>query len=398
MARNPQIEWNADVAGKNLILRRLSSLTILLSAIVVLGCTPGNGPDNSKGVADSINSNIGHISKPTPGKSPLSPQPVNVVRARYSPDGKFIFTIESDGYHSVWDATKNQDERIEARPTYSERKTGVAGPDGDLTVIGDHVVTFGVGASARNWKTGALIWKRDWQDFRDRCSPRSFATNNGELVVVSGTVQIVESQTGRTIRKFELAFVPGLSAVSPDGKWLLALEPGKYTHLGTLQLISLETGKSVHTFDEHEPRFQELFIHRDGKRAIGLNSKAVYYLDLERKKVIERIATTKIGRVNAIDSDFRRIAMVAKSEVAIWDIEKRAVVDHFLHGDDMHVHEASFSPDGHSLMLAGGRIWPGREKPPARINSNEWLENRAIVLYDLKKNALLRTIVYPRKR
>jgi WD40 repeat protein len=236
-----------------------------------------------------------------------------------------------------------------------------------------------------------------WEDFSFKRQPKSFVIPNDEFLVVSGRVYFVEFKTGKTIR--QLPFIPDRTCVSSDGKWLLASQLGTRSNIGLLHLVDLQTGKAVHTFDQFETHVATVFIHPTGNTAISSDAKAIYFLDLENKKVVEKIPNQKMGIGNAVDADFRRLAMVGEKEVAIWDIEKRCVLDRFMHGDDVRPNELAFSPDGQSLLLAGTRTWPVHFRPALKIlPSEERLENRAIVIYDLKKGNLIRTIAYPTRR
>ncbi len=271
--------------------------------------------DNTARVWDAITGKEVHV---------LRGHDAEVLSASYSPDGRFIVTSSVDATARIWDASTG-DELIALMGHDNVVFSAVYSPDGR------YVLTGGWDMTIRIWDalTGTLL-----QTLQTGASVQNaLYSPDGRFIISIGSrlTEIWNAETEIPTRIFSMAHESGVSsaAFSPDSQFALTAERNGIAHVW-----DLETQKEILTLRGHE----------------GPINSAVYSPD-------GRYIVTSGGADDSPDNTAR-----------IWDattgIEVRT-----LRGHRDVVSSAAYSPDGRSVVTASYdgtlRTWN------ADLNSNK---------------------------
>jgi eukaryotic-like serine/threonine-protein kinase len=246
----------------------------------------------------------------------IAAHPEEVIKAAYSPDGKFLATVSEDPAVKIWDVKTGA--LVDSLTGHSARVwCAVWSPDGKLLATGSRDRT------AKLWDpaTGALVRSFDQQT--GEIAQVLFSPDGQALVIASwdNTVAIHDVATGERIRVLTPAVNP--IAITPDGGILAASSPEH-----DLKLFDFATGKLLHTLSGHRDPIYALAFSPDGA-----------------------ILASGGGNV---------LAPVADNDVRLWDTAsgKQLAV---LGGHRQEVRDLAFTPNGKVLASAGAdgliKLW-----------------------------------------
>jgi WD40 repeat protein len=281
------------------------------------------------------------------GRTPLPPQPGEVSRLAFTPDGKGLTVACEDGSLRLWDLAARK-ERVKFEGEARSLRSLVFSPDGALLT----------GAS---WERRLDIWD-----------------------VATG--KLVMRKADATGRIHAVAFSPDGKAIAsagmvrdPDGK-----EDTTFYKPGEIILWDVASGKERQRFAGFRAAVSCVAFTPDGKTLIaGDFDRGLSFWDVAtgKKRVavkgltdtVDYLAVSPDGKVLVSAHDFSDV-------VALWDVASAREIGHF-HSPARRGGSAAFTPDGRTLMIRGARVqlWDVGELrkrllPPKAANQDADLE------------------------
>lgn len=368
---------------RNYVRRRLLPWLLFLPIIFVVGCTKNSAPtEEPKKEPDP----------PRRHQGPFEREDISIKRAEYTPDGKWIVTLDTMGRISVWDATKDRSAEGEKKPAYTLTTKDEGTPELALLVTKDRVIYPSDNLYCRELRSQKLLWAGEDKEMGAVFHLR--ATTKGEiLAATTDRVTFIDPRTGKTLRRVKLPFHMQRLQTAEDGATLWGVDWRLPRQSEKVHRVDLETGKISFTY-EHKEQIGGIYVAADGKRAAFIGGGISHLYDLQTDKLIqsERLS---IGSIINADSDLKHFVLVdnRSNKVSIWDMIQQKILAEFTQ-DQVGVQCAQFSPDGTELMLAG----MGINRLGAQYERKEGVPHyfqHAILIFDWRKGMLLRTIAYP---
>lgn len=287
------------------LFRRMGILWILLSLIVVAGCSGQVGPTPTPAAPGNTLTLAGHSDA--------------VNDANYSPDGKYIVTASTDKTARVWDA-----------------QTGK-----ELRQFGHDKAVYSA----------------------------SFSVDGKFIVTASAdtTIRIWDANTGSEIRRMAASAGEKSSAsFSADGKYVVGLTAvnGSFTEK-QVSIWDAATGNLARSFAPIY-NFSSVVFSPDGKSIVaargGENSAVAYVWDAQNGKELFQLRGHKSYVANARYSPDGKLIVTAgwDNTARIWDATTGKEVRQ-LAGFGNYVDDAAFSPDGATILTVSEdgtlRLW-----------------------------------------
>ncbi len=180
------------------------------------------------------------LSWPLAGEGSRVAPPEAVFRAAFSPDGRQVATAHFDGQVALWDSATGERRRV-LRGHFRWASDVVWGGDGKtlFSASADHTLRQWNpvdGGLVRTFELGAPVWSLA----TDRVGAQVAAS------VQSGSVVVYDTASGALRFSFATTpnFAPWQVRMSPDGRWLAAME--RFNQGG---VWDLRTGRKVHGFE-----------------------------------------------------------------------------------------------------------------------------------------------------
>jgi len=190
-----------------------------------------------------------------------------------------------------------------------------------------------------------------------------FPDGTKALLKFRDTINIWDIETGRKLKEFPKTHWKGM-AVSPDGKFALAIDPG----IRRLSLLDLETGEIIRKLEGHSDSLLlgwifSVAISPDGKYGISTGADATVRLwDIETGKELRRFIGHRKGVWSVEFSPDSRYALSGGQDktLRLWDVETGKLIRTF-RGHKDSIYHVAFSPNG-KLALSGSydatvRLW-----------------------------------------
>jgi WD40 repeat protein/tetratricopeptide (TPR) repeat protein/serine/threonine protein kinase len=283
-----------------------------------------------------------------------------VKAVAFSPDGKLIASVSSDGVARIWDVATGK-ERHKLLGPYYEAECVTFSPDGKYLAAGYHswdVVLWDV-------ETGKTVSMH--KENNHEITALAF-TPDGQYLYSSGAGNKVirwNVHTDSVEQMHRSQVTVALSiAIDRDGKYLATGNSNM-----TVSLYDLKTNQEIHIFKGHTGEVDAVAFSPDGKYlTTGGKDGDVKFWDLERLQGHLRLKG-HMGDIKAIafSPDGRYLAtgagnwnMVNDHTVRIWDLESGSLL-HDLTGHHLNIWCLAFSPDGATLATSSWddsiKIW-----------------------------------------
>jgi WD40 repeat protein len=291
----------------------------------------------------------------------------------FSPDGTRLVTGGADGTLRVWEIAGSKD-----AAAISRSDSGLQTVIPDLRPHGRSLSPDGRSLMAgvlRDQRQILELW--DTAKRRMRGSPIDLPQGwiwhawsaDGErlyLADLGKTVHVVETRSGRVIRRFQVDAEPRYyaAALSPDEKWFAHSGPG-----GTIRVRDVQTGAISRIIQGLGDDPQALSCNPDGSRLLGANESGVLKIwDSASGREIAAtilpggsyIDTIRYSRNGALVAVLGHRRPVMTGEVRIVDAGSAREI-WSLRGHTLNVLDADFSPDGRRLVTASAdrtiRFW-----------------------------------------
>lgn len=291
--------------------------------------------------------------------------------ARLSPDGKVLATGGDDKLLRLRDALPGAYKTL---PGDYPCAFSAA-----VTADGATVATGHLDGSIRLWDLAAGKQTKKLEGHAQRVWSLAFSPDGTRLVsgggrwdqndVVPGELRVWDTATWKAVHEFaaheDLVFQV---AVAPDGKTFASCSRD-----GSVIIHDLKTGKPVHTLRLHSAGVRTIAYTKDGERLYsgGFDGRLQWWDPVEGKGIdgkalgvasVERIRLSPDGKTLALALNARD----NEGYPALWDVEKNELVKEFPKHDGS-LHDVAFSPDGRTLVSAGGRYQQDPRYQPGPI-------------------------------
>ena len=270
---------------------------------------------------------------------------------------------------------------------------------GAFTQDGKKFVTGGEDGTVRVWDTqGNELLK--WQGAHRGNYYASFSPDGKKIVLTQrgvvgeNTLQMIDAETGKSLKKLEPTGRITSVAFSPDGKKIVTTEQDSLlVPMGLpIRIWDAETGMELprqrligHTRGAHFAAFLP-----DGERILSVSHDYTIRLwstdsgkELRRFQVMDNPPDDVRTTLWSVDfsSDGRKIAAAIHGNIRIWDADTGTELKRFATHDTYYYLSLSFSPDGKKVMTVGHgdsriRIWDAesgwelqRLDPPDRVSN-----------------------------
>lgn len=285
-----------------------------------------------------------------------------VNAADFSPDGKLILTAGSDNRAILWDLDGNQKNLFIG---HQDKVNSVA-----FSSDGTSILT---GSSDKRM----ILWKldgtkiREFQDI-DVINTVSFSSDNKQVACGSDrmTISTWDLESGLEKRYLGASPQTSKSAVSPDGKLLLALGK-RYPVIWDLE------SRSVRTLKIHKDAVYVMKFSANGKQILtGSFDRTVKLWDL-KGNLLMNFAGENLHQDIIISADISQDGAYVVSGsrdgiVVLWNKDGEAI--HTFEKNEGHITSLSFSPDNNYLI----------------INSD--IDNEGVKLWDLRNKRIVKTL------
>jgi WD40 repeat protein/tetratricopeptide (TPR) repeat protein len=277
---------------------------------------------------------------------------LEVIVARFSPDGKRIVTASELGEGRVWDAHTGQ-------PLTVPFKQGDALFDAEFSADGERIATASIDFSARIWnaRTGQPLTPR--MKHQDRAYCVQFSPDGKRLVTGSAdrTARIWDTRTGEQLRVLQHGDWVAFVQFSPDGRRLVT---ASWDH--TARIWDVETGQPVGEPIQHGDLVYCAQFSPDGRLIVTASddwSARIWDAQTGRPLTGPLQHNDRVHFAQ-FSSDGRRVATASCDRTArIWDAQTgKPLTGPLKHGSEV-LASAQFSPDGGRIVTAftvGGSI------------------------------------------
>ena len=355
---------------------------------------------------------------------------VGIYHAAFSPDGRYVVTGNSDGSFTLWDTS--QDQVPPPRGSSSELKfKGVREYGWDRS--GASTLFFTPDGKAIVAAGGGAVWRWDRDTGRGRRLfryPRAWAnggtyhSTGGRWLVVKGNergspvpdsfpadwpditpellgkergVSVWDTFTGRRLAEFTTEERVRAADVSPDGKRALLVdkrgvaEEWDLTGPRRLRVLNPRPGGWFLEPDA-EPGIMTILYVPGSRKAVSAQwgSRLLRVWDLDSGRVLKTIDPGKDAKAAdtlAVSPDGKRLACtISAKRIIVCDLEAGRLL-HEVNDYEAYPSVLRFSPDSKCLLIAGYR---SVSPPPGH-----YIEDRVLLLWDVEKQKLVRTLAYP---
>jgi WD40 repeat protein len=277
--------------------------------------------------------------------------------ARVSPDGKTLITGGDDKVLRVRDAVPGGYMSLPGE--YGCAYSAAVSPDGATLVTGHQdgkilVWDLRAGKVVKTLdKHGTRVWSLAFSPDGTR-----LVSGGGDWDMNStGALYAWDTATWKVVHEMteheDLVFQ---AVVSPDGKQVASCSRDQ-----TVRVWDLATGKVQHVLRMHAAGVRTLAFTRDGKRLYsgGFDGRLQLWDPVAGKAVDGwGLGVAGVERMR-LSPDGKTLALALKTGnnagyPALWDVEKNEIVRK-LAAHDGRVNDVAFSPDGKTLVSAGGR-------------------------------------------
>lgn len=268
----------------------------------------------------------------------------NIVKARFTSDGKRITTLSKYGAARMWDAETGK------RLSESGKADMVASLE--FSPDGKRVLVTHSDQTARIWdvETGRQLTEPMKHD--NYISSAQFSRDGKRVLTTSlpgNTVQIWDAETGKPLTAMKTDDLPYSAQFSPDGK-LIVITSGN-----TAQIWDAETGKPI-TAIKHDNVVHGVYYAEfspDGKRIVTAQDATARVWDSATGKPLTEPMKHDAVMISAqFSPDGNRVVTASYDHTArVWDAQTGKPLTYPMkHGD--FVKSAQFSPDGKRIVTA----------------------------------------------
>ena len=132
----------------------------------------------------------------------------------------------------------------------------------------------------------------------------------------------------------------------PNGDRLLSISDR------TIKVWDANTGKIIHTIDNHSPNWGTEFISKDGKKIISASiSNTIKVWDIETGECIRELNDVELPFSASFSPDGTKIVSNHEESIMVWDVNSWKCVQE-LNGHTATVYFTAFSPDGKKIISA----------------------------------------------
>lgn len=235
-----------------------------------------------------------------------------------SDDGSRVLTGSNDAGIFLWDA--NTGTRLKGFGNGSGVSFVTFSPDGKKMV---YVAGYTALSDLDTGKGAILLWNQ-YGFF----SPAAFSSGGRKIVTVSPdkTIRIWDGTTGNQIKSFHVAYRPQSVAFSPDATKILV----GLADYPMAKLLDASTGALIYNLvDQNGP-----------VNYVAFSSTGKTILTFSHGRTVDILDSTRYREWN-------------HDNVRLWDAATGKVTRTFT-GSDLAVNSVAFSPDGKSVLTAGG--------------------------------------------
>jgi WD40 repeat protein/serine/threonine protein kinase len=279
----------------------------------------------------------------------------------FSPDGRLLVTGTWRGMLQVWDAETG--DLLRSRPGH-----GLTISAAKFSADGRHLATAGYDRLVKFWEVAQLLNSatgyepRAWRGHDCIVLGLAFSSDNQHgqrLATIGGedkTVKLWDPLTGREILKLREHTSFGSCVVfSPDGQRLASA--GRDGMIRIRDANPASRGQELRTLRHDDEVWSVAFSPGGQQIASTCFERTARLWDAATGAVLHRLPLSSQGYLVAFSRDGQRLASISRDKTAqIWDVGSGQLLHAFRTPND-HLYGATFSPDGHYLLVAdvGGK-------------------------------------------
>ena len=307
------------------------------------------------------------------------------VTPTFSPDGRQVLTVNTDGKAIFWDAeTGHKVSHVDLDKTTYSVSAAALSPSGRYILTGEYNFTDGHEKAARLWdaETGEEV--NSFEGHSHSVTTVAWSPDGRWILTGGLNLRVWDADTFEEMRVFERPYSGGV-AFSPDGGQLLT--GGGYDWRGydwPSRIWNVETGEETQIFDGDAGGVHSIAFSPDGRRVITASDDTTRLWDVDTGEQV-RVFVEPRGQVRslAFSPDGRQVLTGSStgrwspdfSITRLWDVRTGNEVRVFdpvgrdILGRDIAEHEGiafsspvgavAFSPDGEQLLTgrADGKVW-----------------------------------------
>ena len=257
---------------------------------------------------------------------------------------EFIFTFWKNAVK-----INNSDIRIGSKTDTSETQLGGKQPVAQLpeNAKENTEATIMWNATPYSYQNGKAIhnWQREF-----KAKSVSLLPNGRHMLTTyshENDTDLLDIKTGKVLQswrhsdQFYIKF-------SPDGRQVLTVPRSLKSHTMAV-LRDLQTGKSLHTWQEENTGFQAAFFSPNGRQIFTINNQTVVTRDVQTGKILHTWLHQETRWSVAFAPDGRNLVTGTDAKTAVLrDIQTGKTVQTWRH--DGEVMSATFSPDGRQVL------------------------------------------------
>jgi len=274
----------------------------------------------------------------------------------FSPDGRYIVSIDGDGVLKLWDVSSEREIRTFNVPSGSiyDMYSVAYSPDGKHIVSS---ATLTTSYAVILWDVSSGRKVRNFQGHDSKVNVVAFSSD-GKYVVSGdhdGTIKLWDVSSGREVQTFtgHGGYVESVN-LSPNGKYVAAA--GSHD---TVKLWDVSSGKVIKSFKGNSNRIRSVAFSPDGKNVVALSESAITIWDISTGMKVRTIEDDDTSSF-AISPDGKYVISGGGHYVRtlkLWDVLSGEVINTF-RGHANGISCVAYSYDGRYVVSGdhGGTI------------------------------------------